>query len=365
MRILKTIAFSFLFLSLPVAISAQITGGQKAFQYLTVSNSPHVSAMGGTVPVSLDNDVNFVLQNPGLLSESMHNQLALNYNFYYAGIAIANMQYAYYIKSCRTNLGIGVQYLNYGTFDYTDIGGNILGKMSAADYAVTLSVAKNYGEKWRYGANLKWAHSHLADRTAIALLTDIGVSYIDTTNLWAFGMVAKNMGATLKKYNPNNASEPLPFDFQLGVYKRLKNVPLNLFAIAHHLYRWDIRYDNPADKLNNRLIFGNEEEKEKTYFADKLFRHFTFGAELTLGKRLTTTVAYSHLKRRELGFPDAMGAAGFSFGLSVHLNKFHVRYAHAYYGSAGAFNELGISMQLNKLFDIGSLSDKWNWNYPQ
>src|SRR5690606_36515850 len=165
----------------------------------------------------------------------------------------------------------------------------------------------------------------------------------------------------LKKYIPENEAEPLPFDLQIGITKGLKNVPLRLFVVAHHLYRWDIRYDNPADRVTNSF-FEPEEDDDKSYFFDKLYRHINFGAEIILAKKLTATVAYNHLRRRENGVADAMGLAGFSFGFGLELNKLQVKYARSYYGSSGAYNELGFNLQLNKFFGAGKNAEKWGWD---
>jgi hypothetical protein len=87
-RLAAGLAFTF---SSVLQANGQVTGGQDAFEYLRMSNSPHVSALGGYVPASPDKDVSFTLQNPALLNPSFHNQLSLNYNIYYAGIGIANL----------------------------------------------------------------------------------------------------------------------------------------------------------------------------------------------------------------------------------------------------------------------------------
>lgn len=342
---------------------AQVTGGQDAFEYLRMSNSPHVSALGGFVPASPDKDVSFTLQNPSLLSPAYHNQLAVSYNIYYAGISIANLQYAYHVAPLKTDFGFGVQYLNYGSFQHTDIQGNNLGDIGAADYSINLSASRQYLERWRYGATVKWAQSMLGDRSAMAVLADVGVTYEDTANMWTIGAVARNMGFMLKRYNPQNPAEPLPFDLQIGVTKQLKNLPLRIFVVAHHLYQWDVRYNNPADKVSNSLIQQDQDTAaNKKYIADKIFRHLNFGAELVLGKRIIISGAYNHLRRSELGASESKGLAGFSFGASVNLNKLYVRYGRSYYGSAGAYNEIGLSFQLNKFFSIGKKTEPWGWN---
>ncbi len=362
MKIITRIAAGFFLILSAPQLQAQVVGGQRAFEYLRMSNSAHVSALGGYVPASLDNDVSFTLQNPSLLSPRYHNQLAVGYNMYYAGISIANLQYAYHVAPLNTDFGFGVQYLNYGGMSHTDMFGNVLGEVRAADYAIQFSASRQYKENWRYGATVKWAHSMLGDRSAMAVLADIGISYLDTVNLWSIGVVAKNVGLTLKKYNPANSAEPLPFDLQIGISKQLQNVPLRLFMVAHHLYEWDVRYNNPADKVNNSLIQEEDNDTDKKYFIDKLFRHLNFGAEIIIGKRITISGAYNHIRRSELGVNEAKGMAGFSFGAGVNLNKLQVRYARSYYGSAGAYNEFGLSFQLNKFFGIGNKTEPWGWN---
>lgn len=345
-----------------IQANAQVTGGQDAFEYLRMSNNPHVTALGGYVPASLDNDVSFALQNPALLKPSMHNQLSVNYNIYYAGIGIANLQYGYHVAPLNTDFGVGIQYLNYGSFTNTDAQGNNLGNIRASDYSLNFTASRKYLTKWRYGATLKFAQSFLGDVSALAVLADVGITYDDTANLWNIGIVAKNMGVQLKQYNPANPAEPLPFDLQIGISKQLKNVPLRLYLIGHNLYEWDVYYNNPADKVNNTLITGNTDTTEGKHIVDKIFRHLNFGAELILGKRITISAAYNHMRRGELGVQDATGTAGFSFGAGINLNKLTVRYARSYYSSAGAYNELGLCFQLNKFFGVGKKTEAWGWD---
>lgn len=346
---------------------AQVTGGQRAMEFLRLPSGPHVSALGGINVSNPDKDIALTMQNPSLMRPGLHNNLALNYNIYYSGVSLANMQYGYHVPKIETSFVLGVQYLNYGNFTRTDNLGNSMGDFKANDYAITFGASRQYLTKWRYGASVKYAQSTLYDKNAYAALADVGINYMDTVNLITIGAVAKNMGVMLKKYNPNNPAEPLPFDLQLGITKRFKYVPLRLLATVHHLYEWDIRYDNPAD-IQNGNLFGNTDTttKQKKYFADKLFRHFIFGAEILIGKRLLVTASYNHLHRSELAIKDKTGMAGFAYGVGIDLNKFQVHFARSHYHIAGAYNEFGLSMALNKLVGIGKAGDKINWSatYP-
>jgi hypothetical protein len=344
-------------------VQGQVTGGRFAMQFLQMPNAAHISALGGMNVSHMDQDISFALQNPALMRPSLHNQLGLNYNMYYAGIKVMNLNYGYHAPKVNTSFALGVQYLNYGDFLQSDNLGNQTGNFRANDYAITVAASREYKERWRYGVALKWANSALNDKTASAVLADIGINYVDTANFLTVGVVAKNLGLMAKRYNPANAAEPLPFDLQLGISKRFKHLPLRLSATVHHLYEWDIRYNNPTD-IETNALFGTADTnaKEKSYFGDKLFRHFIFNAELTLAKRLTLMVGYNHLRRSELSIKDKPAMAGFSLGASIWLNKFQIHYARSYYHISGAYNEFGFNFAMNKLFHVGKTGENIGWN---
>lgn len=346
---------------------AQVTGGRFAMEFLRLPNSPHISALGGINVANPEPDIAFALQNPSLMRPGLHNQLGLSYNSYYAGIHIMNLNYGYHAEPIKTSFAFGIQYLDYGSFQHTDNIGNQYGAFKASDYAITLGASRQYKERWRYGAALKWAHSSLFDKKASAILADVGIAYTDTARLITVGAVAKNMGFMLRRYNPDGRAEPLPFDLQLGISKRFKHLPLRLMATVHHLYEWDIRYNNPADiEAGNLLGTPDTSAADKSYFVDKIFRHLNFAAELTLGKRLALTVGYSHLRRSELSLKEKPALAGFSMGASLYLNKVQVHYARSYFHVAGPYNEIGLNFAMNKLFNIGQAGDRIGWNavYP-
>jgi hypothetical protein len=363
----KRFTVAALLCSLHFFTNAQVTGGQFAFQYLTVSNSAHVSALGGISVANPDNDISFALQNPAMMRDGMHNELELTYDNYYAGINIMNLQYGYHAAKINTSFFFGVQYVDYGSFTQTDLLGNTYGDFHATDYAVTAGASRSYLEHWRYGADIKLAHSDLYQSKATAALMDVGINYYDTSSLWDFGIVAKNMGGMITNYTAANPSEPLPFDLQMGISKRLKHLPLRLFATLHHLYEWDIRYDNPADLTGTSVLGTTDSTSDKgSHFGDKLFRHVIVGAELTIAKRVALTVSYNDLQRQELALQTQPGLAGFSFGAAVNLDKFQVHYARTYYHISGPYNEISLTMCLNKMFGIGKTGEKINWNadYP-
>jgi hypothetical protein len=354
-------------LLLATTVRAQVTGGQHAFEFLRLPQSAHISALGGINVAYPGEDISLALQNPSLMRPSLHNQLSLAYNAYYAGISIANLGYGYHVKSLNTSFLLGVQYLNYGSFDAMDNIGNTIGNFRATDYSITLGASRSYLERWRYGASLKFAGSKYADKSASALMADVGITYVDTNALLVLGASAKNIGFMMQKYAGSD-SEPLPFDLQLGISKRFKHLPLRLMVTAHHLYEWDVYYNNPADiQAGNVLGSVDSSELDKSHFADKLFRHLIFAAEITIANRVTLNIAYNHLHRGEMGLDEKKGAAGFSFGAGIDLNKVQIHYARSYYSVVGAYNEFSLSLNLNQMVGIGSKTEEWGWNseYPR
>ncbi len=364
--ILRSVAIAFL-LGSGVSALAQVTGGQRAFEFLRLSPGARTTALGGINVSDPGPNISTALQNPALMRPGLHNQLAVQYNNYHAGINIVNLQHGYHSEKWNTSFFGGVQYLNYGSFDETDIYGNTLGSFRGTDFTLTAGASKQYRDRWRGGVAIKYANSRYGTISAGALLADVGIVYADTERRITIGAVAKNMGFMTRKYNPNTTAEPLPFDLQIGFSKRLARAPLRFHVTAHHLYEWDIRYNNPADVTFNNLSGSADSSADtKSYFADKLARHLLVGADLLIGKRIAVTVAYNHLRRGELALKEKTALAGFSFGAGVNLDRFQVQYARSYYHLASATNEFGLNIQLNKTVGIGNVTERIRWNkvYP-
>jgi hypothetical protein len=347
--------------------AAQVTGGQHAFEFLRIAQSPHISALGGINVSNPSQDISLAIQNPALMRPALHNDLSLAYNSYYAGISIANLAYGYYVPKLGTSFILGIQYLNYGSFDVTNTIGGVEGSVKASDFALSIGASHAYGERWRYGGALKLVSSNMGGDAATGLMADVGITYTDTANLISFGAAAKNIGYMVQHYQFSE-TEPLPFDLQMSISKRFAHLPLRVMATLHHLYEWDVRYNNPADiETTNLLGAPDSSSLTKSYFADKLFRHFIFAAEIVPGNRLTLGVSYNHLHRGELAIKDKTGLAGFSFGVGLNLGKFKVNYARSYYHIAGAYNEFGLTMSLGRITGIGHATERWGWNkdYPE
>ncbi len=330
--------------------TAQVTGGQSVLVGLTLESSPRVTALGGYVVSCPSGDVDFSVQNPALLDSTMDGHASINFLDYYAQTNTYSIAYAKYRPDLKTTFSTAFIYDHYGDFTRTDETGTVLGEYSALDYLWQLSASRYYRDRWSYGASLKFGGAQYAGYSSFALLLDAGVYYTDTARGLSLGAVAKNIGLQLKKFNTSIPSEPLPFDFQIGLTKKFAHLPFRLSVVAHHFFQWNIRYDNPAD-VSRDVLFGDDAaESEQSYFFDKFFRHFTFGGEILLGKKLHMTLAYNHLRRSELTIKNARGLGGFSMGLDLYYKKWSLHYGKAVYNQVGGTNHLGLNLYLGEFF---------------
>ena len=243
MKHLSTLLFLFLLI---FGLKAQI-GGDNTYEFLRLNSSARIAALGGNQIAVKDNDPFLAADNPSLLNAEMTNKLAFTYLNYLADISAGYFSYTKHYDSLGT-FNLGVKYVNYGEFDETDEGGNTLGTFTAGEYAFVLGYGRDLDSNFSVGANLKTIYSSLYDYTSLGLAMDLGVTYYNPKRLLTLALVGKNIGSQIQSYTEDN-QEKIPYEIQLGVSKRLANVPLRLSLIAQQLQQWDLTYTNPAQEL--------------------------------------------------------------------------------------------------------------------
>jgi hypothetical protein len=337
-------ALPYLCLFMPLA-SAQVLGGKSVFSFLDLPLSPHVAALGGINVSVQNNDIALSVLNPALLRESMHEQLQVNYTNYFAGVQYAQALFGYHAETYRTTFAGSVQYVDYGAITQTDAAGSIQGSFRPRDMALQLTASRRYLERWYYGISVQYIHSSYQQYRASGVAFHVGLNYQDTAHQWQVGLVARNMGAQLKTYT-KGTQEPLPFDLQIGISKRLENAPLQLSATIHHVHQFDVRYADPA--FQEGTVVSDGDTTTGSNAADKVFRHFVLAAQWDIGRYIQLTAAYNHLRRQELGMPQQKGMSGFSGGVGVLTRKLQLRYARSWYQRSEALNQLGINLPLKE-----------------
>jgi hypothetical protein len=353
---MKQALFITLFLALSVLMNAQTLGGNSVFNFLKLSNSPQLTALGGENISNQSNDVGMVFHNPSLLRASMHTHASFVFNGMYGDVKNYHLQMAYRSEKLKTNFSLGVQYLNYGSIDQTDPAGNLLGELRPADYVVQLGMSRNYGERWIYGASLKFISSNYGMYRSSGVAADLGLSYLDSANGLQAALVIKNMGTQLRGYYASGKEE-LPFDLQLGLSKRLANAPLQFSLTANRLHRFDVTYNDTAFNTEN----GLENSGQKFSF-DNIFRHIILATQVYITDKVELSVGYNYLRRRELNIGNSgNGINGFSAGVGVLFKKLQIRYARSYYQATRSYHQVGLNIPLNEYTSMGKFGKRIGW----
>jgi hypothetical protein len=343
----KTFIFLCIFFISVLHTFAQ-TGGNNTYEFLNLSSSARIAAMGGKLIPVKDNDLNLVFGSPALLNPEMHQQLTFSGVNYFADIKYGYAAYAHDMKKAGT-FAAGVHYVNYGDFTETDVTGQVTGSFKAAEYCLNLSWARPlYDSSLTVGATLKTIYSSLEDYTSAGIAVDIGANYYFSKSLFNLSLVAKNAGHQIKYYRDGN-NEPLPFELEFGVSKRLAKAPFRFSVVMHHLEKFDLTYKDPASEDDVDPITG-ESTVEKIKFTDKLLRHFIIGAELLISKNFHIRAGYNMQRRKELGIESKMSTVGLSYGFGFRISKFHLSYGRATYHLAGASNHFSLSANLGEFF---------------
>jgi len=323
-----------LLLLLLLRSSAQNLGS--AHQFLLLSPSAGVSALGGISTGLLHNDPSLQYVNPGSLNPAMHHHWSLSMNLLPAGLSQGDLHGAYSPDSIYT-LGTGIHYMRFGEFQATDEAGNITGSFSGGEYAINLTAARSW-KQLHYGLGLKGIYSHIENYSAGALAADAGIVYANEDLSFQAGLVVRNMGLQIKSYIKNE-SEPLPLEINLGISQKLAHLPLRYFIVFHDLQSWNIIDDYSAIASTN--IFGETPKKKNPFFTD-LLAHFNLGAELYLGKVLKIRAGYNHELRQELRSELVRGLTGFSFGSGLDFKRLGISYARNVVHQAGAYNHISL-----------------------
>lgn len=323
----------------------QTIGGSSAYNFLKLPSTPLLTAAGGVNTSYKTNEVGLSANNPALLSSDLHSQLGLSFNSFLAGIKTYSLTGACQKEKLNTSFGGHIYFVDYGSIPNTDAAGNVSGSFHPVDYVVQVSAARKYLEHWSYGASLRFISSNYQLYKSSAIALDFGVLYSDSSNQLFASVLAKNMGFQVKTYAGQN--EDLPFDLQIGITKRLAKAPFGFSVTAQHVHHFNILYSDENFNTDNNFSSNNN-------FFNKVFNHIVIASHIYLGNNLEATLGYNHLRRQELNIGSSgNGLNGFSMGVRIKFAKLQVLYARSNYQRNVSYNQLGLTLHMNKLFGLG------------
>jgi len=342
---MKRKLYLFILVIFSVLTSKAQIGGESTYQFLELTNSARVAALGGSqVAIADTSDLNLPYHNPSLLHKDMSDRVLINYVNYLADV---NYGYASYSRSYEGigNFALGMHYINYGKFQEALETGELTGAtFNAAEYALYMIYSNSY-KRLKYGATLKPVFSVFESYRSFGIAADAGVNFISKSGYTMVAIVARNMGTQITTYYQNGDREKIPFNLEFGVSQRLKHAPVVLYATLQNMNHWDLASSDEDEEFSTETIYTYDET-----FLKQFMRHTVLGVEILPSKNFILRVGYNYQVRQELKFDDNVSMVGFSAGFGVRIKRFRLDYGISRFHLAGSSNLFSLSIDLNDNF---------------
>ncbi len=326
-------------------------GGVGPYAFLQLPSSAHTSALGGNNISLRTNEPSFIIQNPALLSDSISNLLFLHSTKLFADVFYGTTGYCFKNKLLG-NTFVSLNFINYGAFRRFDELGNEQGSFYAADYALMIGFSKPFtaDSMFTYGFIAKPVYSVYDHYFSFGFVFDAGLSYYNHEHLWYAGLVLKNLGYTIKPYIQQE-NEPIDWDVQLGISKKLKHAPLRISLTFQHLENWNLsNYEYDRDNPLGEYADTSKKYNNFERWSDEFLRHLIVGIDVVFSKNFYFAVGYNFQRRKELGTDTRMATTGLSWGFGLKLYRFQIHYARSAFHLAGATNSLSISSRIQEWY---------------
>lgn len=327
-------------LSLLTMIMSVNTNAQKssnAYSFLDIPTSTLRYGLGGINISSIEDDINSIDQNPGLLGAEIDMQIGINYMRYIGDSNFAGVKFG---RNAGQNSAwaAGIQYLGYGEFKGADSNGTQTGNFSPKDMIFSGTYARDISGYWRGGINLKFIYSSYDSYSAAAIATDLGVNYFNPESDLSFSAVVANLGGQVKRFQDNY--DRLPIDIRLGLSKSFGTLPIVWSITAWNLTKWHLPYYDNGD--------GSEDDNPKVIdnFGSNLFRHLVFGAVIIPSDKFHLGIGYNYKTRTDMSTYKRNFLSGFSTCLGLTIKNFAIGVALAQPHSGATTLMLNLSTNL-------------------
>jgi hypothetical protein len=302
--------------------------------------SPRQAALGGKTITIYDDDVNQVNFNPATINVEMDNHLALNYGSYYGEVTYGTASYAYTYDRHLQTFQVGVNYVNYGSFEGYDESGQPTTSFTGSEIALSAGYAYNIPYTTIHiGANAKLISSTLENYNSLGGAIDIGAIFIDERNDVNWGLVIRNIGTQFTTYS--EVREKLPLEVIVGVSQELEHVPLRWHLTLENLQQWNVAFSNP---VRGELSLDGTSAEEKISFVNTALRHVIFGVELFPKKSFNLRLGYNFRRAEELRILEQRNFSGVSLGFGLKFNKLKFNYSYSRYTLAGNTSLFGLTI---------------------
>ena len=339
-----------LLLSFSLSVTGQVLGGRYAYSFLEQSPTAAAAGLAGFSLRQDGRDPAIAQFNPALLNTNTADIIHASQDFYPAGTGRSIVSYGRQLGEKKIiDVSANLHYASFGDFEGRDEAGVATGTFSANEYAFGLSAAHQLADRVRVGATLQLLGGSIESFNSFGAAVSAGLTYTpDSTGLTVWGVQMRNAGYIINGYTEQQ--DPLPFNISVGVSRRLKYLPLRFGVLYRRIDRWNILFDDPDRRESDGFLSSEPVERGgASLWFDNFGRHFSFNAELYLGKKevIQLRAGYDHQRQREAKVNEFRSLAGFSFGLGLNLRKFRLDYGRTVQHIAGGTNHLGVLIDLN------------------
>jgi len=276
--------------------------GTSAAKFLNFGVGARAVGLGENY-AAVSNDATAVYWNPAGLSQIEKKCVSVMHAVWFEDIFYDWGSYVQPIKNSM--LGVGVQYVSYGSITETDETGQEGSSFTSYDMAGIISYSREIFNT-PVGLNIKYIFSKINDETATAVAADIGCMYKLLDERLSLGLNLQNIGTKMKYIDEE---DPLPFNIKVGgAYSILKSW---LIAI-------DLNFPN-----DNEMIYGIGSEY-----------NYKINNDLSVSGR-----AGYNSRSNETGNMNGMTG-----GLGVNYKKYNIDYSFMPFGNLGNTHRISLGI---------------------
>ncbi len=224
-----------------LALAAQASSpGTAGYQFLRTQVGARASGMGGTF-IAVPGDVHALFYNPAGLAEIAVRTGSLTYLKHVLDFHSGFVGYAQPLAP-NTVGGVGVNYINFGTFKRRDESGQEQGEFGAGGLCVTAAVARKLSSALLAGVSGKFVYATIDNYQSSALVGDAGILYHTPVRDLDVAAGVFNVGTVLSAFVEEK--DRLPLAYRVGLMKKLEHLPLLLgvtaYKYADDRWQWSI-----------------------------------------------------------------------------------------------------------------------------
>lgn len=287
---------------------AGASSGTAGYEFLRTHLGARPAAMAGAF-VSISGDIHAIYFNPAGLASIGNSWASATYLNHVLDLNSGFVAYTQPIRRIG-QLGIGINYMNYGDFEQTDERGNRQGTFGAGSFAIQSSLGRAVNKNLMAGISAKLIYASIDQYTATAIALDLGLIYklpfIEDMNV---GLGVFNAGTTIDAFMDHK--DPLPLNFVIGISKKLAHLPLEYCVTANKYIDDDIQ--------------------------------FNVGGEFTLSEGVYLRLGYNSLGRDMKIGADEDQLAGISLGMGFQWHQMSFDYGLSSFGAIGYLNRATFS----------------------